>query len=86
MLLKRILRRMLAMCPAAWYIFIRGIQLTALLTLCAFALLLAWDGSMSEGYTLYRTALALTEVGQALLLVAVLSSVCIEDVYTGRQG
>lgn len=75
----RILRRMLQMCPAAWYIFIRGIQLAALLMLCAFVLLLRCDGSFSDSYRLYMTAAALTETGQALLLIAVVASVCIED-------
>lgn len=79
MKLKLILRRMLCMCPDAWYIFLRTVQLCVVLLLFAFVLLVEWGGSMSEGYTLYMTAKALNETAQALLLIAVLFSVLIED-------
>lgn len=79
MKLKAILCRMLSMCPESWYIFRRGLQLSAFLMLCAFALLLEWDGHMLERYTLYMTAVSLMETTQAILLVSVLASVLIED-------
>lgn len=82
MKLAMILRRMTDMCPEAWYIFIRTVQLCCFLLFCAFMLLLKWDGSMHAGYELYMTAKALNETAQALLLIAVLFSVFIED----RQG
>ena len=81
MKLRAITRRMLSMCPDAWYIFIRSIQLCCLLLLCAFALLVEWDGRMAENYALYMTAMSLTKITQALLLIAVIASVCIEDVH-----
>ena len=80
-MLKKTLRRMLSMCPAAWYIFIRTLQLVSLLMLCAFALLLKAQGA-EDGYTLRMTAAALNEISQALLLIAVIFSVCLEDVFT----
>ena len=52
MKLTAILRRMLSMCPEAWYIFRRGLQLSAFLMLCAFVLLLEWNGSMLEHLSL----------------------------------
>ena len=73
------------MCPAAWYIFITSVKLTAFVLLCAFVLLLGWGGSMAEGYREYMTAMSLYEIGQALLLIGVLFSVCIEDVQTSRR-
>lgn len=79
MKLKPVLRRMLSMCPDAWYIFIRSIQLCSVLLLCAFALLVQWNGSMMENYELYMTAMSIDEITQALLLIAVLLSVCLED-------
>lgn len=79
MKLKKIISRMLCMCPEAWYIFIRTLQLTAVLLLCAFALLVNWNGSIVEQYSLYMTAASLMEITQALLLIAVIFSVCIED-------
>ncbi len=79
MKLKAVLGRMLSMCPEAWYILIRTLQLCCFLLLCAFALLVEWGGCMATGYKLYITAMALEETCQALLLIAVLLSVCIED-------
>jgi hypothetical protein len=85
MKLKMTVRRMLAMCPEAWYIFMASVKLTAFLLLCAFVLLLDWGGSMLEGYAQYMTALSLYEIGQALLLIGAVFSVCIEDVYISRR-
>ena len=76
MLIKNILRRMLCMCPDAWYIFIRSIQLTAFMLLCAVVLML--EGSKS--HDIYMTAMTLYEGGQATLLIGTIFSVCIEDI------
>ena len=73
---------MLRMCPPAWYIFIRSVQLTGFLLMCAFVLLLSWNGSMINGYGSYMTAVTLYETGQAVLLIGGLFSVLIEDVHT----
>lgn len=80
MKLLSVIRRMLRMCPPAWYIFIRSVQLTGFLLLCAFALLLGYNGSMLNGYGSYMTAVTLYETGQAVLLIGGLFSVIIEDV------
>lgn len=85
MKLRKTIRRMLAMCPDAWYIFISSVKLTAFVLLGAFMLLLSWDGSMSEGYTQYMTAMSLYEIGQALLMIGVIFSVCIEDAQSSRR-
>jgi len=85
MKLKRTVLRMLSMCPDAWYIFMCSVKLTAVVLLGAFMLLLSWDGSMAEGYTQYMTAMSLYEIGQALLLIGSIFSVCIEDVQTSRR-
>ena len=77
-----ILRRMLAMCPLSWYIFIRCIQLCCVLLLGAVLLLIAWDGDMVGGYKLYMTALTLNETAQAVLLVAILLPVILEDLHS----
>ncbi len=85
MKLRKTVQRMLDMCPDAWYIFITSVKLTAFVLVCAFVLLLGWDGSMAEGYRQYMTAMSLYEIGEALLLVGVLFSVLIEDVQTSRR-
>ena len=84
MKLRMTVRRMLRMCPDAWYIFISSVKLTAFLLLCAFFLLLDWGGSMQTGYLQYMTAMSLYEIGQALLLIGVLLSACIEDIQLKR--
>lgn len=81
MKLMAIFRRMLCMCPEAWYIFKRCLQLSAFLMLCAFALLVEWGGSIMERYELYMTAISLMETTQAVLLIGVIASVCIEDLH-----
>lgn len=85
MKLRKTIGRMLDMCPAAWYIFMISVKLTAFLLLCAFVLLLGWRGSMEHGYTQYMTAMSLYEIGEALLLIGVLFSVFIEDAYSSRR-
>lgn len=85
MKLRKIICRMLEMCPDAWYIFITSVKLTAFVLTCAFILLLGWGGSMSEGYRQYMTAMSLYEIGQALLMIGVIFSVCIEDIQMSRR-
>ncbi|MBQ3703008.1 MAG: hypothetical protein II885_09665 [Oscillospiraceae bacterium] len=85
MKIKMTVRRMLEMCPGAWYIFISSVKLTAFVLFCAFLLLLSCNGNMTEGYTQYMTAMSLYEIGQALLLIGAVFSVCIEDVYISRR-
>lgn len=80
MKIKPILRRMLSMCPDAWYIFIRTIQLCAFLLLMSFIMLIQCSGNICIDYTLYMTAISLNEISQSLLLIAIVASVCIEDV------
>ena len=82
MVLRDIVRRMLCMSDAAWYIFIRTLQLCAFLLLCAFVLMLECNGRLGRDYTLYMTAVSLNETSQCLLLIAVILSVIIEDIQT----
>ena len=82
MKLRAIVRRMLNMCPEAWYIFRRCFQLSAFLMICAFALLVEWGGSIMERYELYMTAVSIMETTQAILLIGVIASVCIEDFHS----
>lgn len=79
-MLIKIYNRMICMKSEAWYIFIRAVKLSCLLCLCAFALLNESGGKMFENYDLYMTAISLIETSQAVLLLGVLGSVCIEAV------
>ena len=79
MKLRRTVRRMLDMKPDAWYIVLRSLQLSCVLLLCAFALLLEYNGDMLGKYPLYMTAQSLNESAQGILLVALILSVCMEE-------
>ena len=79
MKLRKTVRRMLDMKPDAWYIFLRSLQLSCVLLLCAFALLLEYNGDMLGKYPLYMTAQSLNESAQGILLVALILSVCMEE-------
>ena len=79
MKLRKTIQRMLRMKPDPWYIFIRSLQLCCLLLLCAFAFLVEANGDILGKYPLYMTAQSLNECSQGILLVAIILSVCIED-------
>lgn len=79
MKLRKTIERMLAMKPGPWYIFLRSIQLCCVLLLCAFALLVEYNGDMLGKYPLYISAQSLNETAQGILLVAVILSVCMEE-------
>ncbi len=84
MKLRAIVRRMLSMSDAAWYIFIRSIQLSCVLLFCAFMLLLDCDGSIMQREK-YMTAIALFESPQGLLLGGLILSVCAEELQSRRS-
>lgn len=75
---KSIFNRMISMKPEAWYIFINSVKLSCLLCLCTLAFLIKWNGNMMDNYTLYMTAISLIETSQAILLLGVIGSVCVE--------
>ena len=84
MVLRDIVRRMLCMSDAAWYIFIRSIQLSCVMLFCSFMLLLSCDGSLMQR-TQYMTAMALYEGPQGLLLGGLILSVFAEELQSRRR-
>lgn len=79
--MKAVVSRMLGMCPLAWRLFLVSLQLSCALLLCS---LLLYTGVLpaSDGG---RLAAALYELPEALLLIGLLASVCIEDVCSRRS-
>ena len=71
---------MLEMCPEAWYIFRRSLQLCCVLCLCSAALLIEYRSGMMGSYKLYMLGMALNEISQCSLLIGVIFSFCIENV------
>ena len=84
MKIRQILGRMLNMCPDAWYIFIRCIQLSCVMLFCSFLLLLSCGGSMMQRAQ-YMTAMALYEGPQGLLLGGLILSVFAEELQSRRR-
>ncbi len=82
MIFRKTLRRMLAMCPAAWAVSIRTLQLGCVLLLGAILLLIRCDGDLMGRYELYISAMSLNEACQSVLLVGTIAGVCIEDLKT----
>ena len=80
----KILRRMLRMSDAAWYIFIRCIQLSCVMLFCSFLLLLSCGCSMMQRAQ-YMTAMALYEGPQGLLLGGLILSVFAEELQSRRR-
>lgn len=81
---KKIIMRMLRMCPAAWYIFRRGIQLCFILLLGC-VVVLANGEAFPDLHCAYKLYSAMNETAQSVLLISVLFSVLIEDVSTSRS-
>lgn len=79
MKLRQTIQRMLAMKDGPWILFLRSLQLCCVLLLCAFALLLEYNGDQLGKYPLYMTAQSLNETAQGILLVAIILSVCMEE-------
>lgn len=79
-MLMKIVQRMLSMCPSAWYIFRRGIQLCVILLFAALVVLCELGAYPSDTYRLRMLAAGLNETAQAVLLISVLASAIIEDV------
>ena len=84
MVFRDIVRRMLCMSDAAWYIFIRSIQLSCVMLFCSFLLLLSCDGSLMQRAQ-YMTAIALYEGPQGLLLGGLILSVFAEELQSRRR-
>ena len=79
MKLKATVRRILQMSSPAWYIFIRSIQLSAVLLIFA-VLLLIESESRGGCHELYKAAWALYELPQGLLLIGGIGAACVDDI------
>lgn len=82
-MIKRIVQRMSRMCPAAWYIYKRSMQLSLVLLACGLLLTLAPSQYLSS-HTLLRLSNAYFECVEGVLLLAALLPVLIEDQQSRR--
>ncbi len=79
MKLKATINLMLHMCPEAWRVFLRALQLCCCLLLCSVFLLYAWDADHVHAWRFLQLSAALQEMAQLALLAAVIVPPCIED-------
>ena len=82
-MLKRILKRMGGMCRPAWYIFSRCFALAGFLLGCGL-LLTVCDPAAPQYLTARKTAYAIFETAQAVLLIGILFSAIVEDQQSRR--
>lgn len=77
MKIKLVVKRMLRMCPDAWYIFMRTLQLSCLLLFLSLVSLIGYENTGSP--ELFNMAAALYELPQSLLIISMIGSICIEE-------
>ena len=77
MKIKLVVKRMLRMCPDAWYIFMRTLQLSCLLLFLSLVSLIGYENTGS--HALFNMAAALYELPQSLLIISMIGSICIEE-------
>lgn len=80
---RRMLDAFLGMHELSWWIFSRAMCLSCILLLCGFALLLEVDTITPQTLRLYRVAQSMTQLPQAVLLIAILGIACAEDHFSG---
>lgn len=72
-----VVKRMLRMCPDAWYIFMRTLQLSCLLLFLSLVSLIGYENTGS--HELFNMAAALYELPQSLLIISMIGSISIEE-------
>lgn len=83
--MKKLLRRMLGMCEPSYILFKYSLILTAAMLFGAFVVLLQAGELNSRSYELHHLARFLYETPAAILLVASIASVVIEDLRSGGK-
>lgn len=83
--MKKLICRMLCMCDRAYIVFKYSLILSAVMLFCALIVLLQAQGMTAHSYELHRAAAFLYETPAAILLVASIASVVIEDRETGGK-
>ena len=82
-MIKRIIRRMSCMCPAAWYIYKRSMQLSIVLLSCGLLLTTGVSQELQSRHLL-RLSNAYFDTVEAVLLLAAILPVLIEDQQSRR--
>lgn len=81
MVIKRVFRRMLDMCEPAYEIFLKALILSCVLLFCSIMIFIYIGGVTANTYYLYLLAKELSQIPAALMFIAGIGSVCIEEQY-----
>ena len=77
--MKKLLNRMSLMCDEAFFVIKSSVILTVVLLFCCLVLLLAAGRFSSDTYNIYRLAEELFRLPQAVLFIAAIGSVILEE-------
>ncbi len=78
-MLKKLIKRMAEMCDEAYFVIRSSVILTVVLLFCCLLLMLAAGRFSPDTYRLYRLAEELFRIPQAVLFVAAIGSVILEE-------
>ncbi len=78
-MLRRLLKRMAEMCDEAYFVVRSSVVLTAVLLSCCLLIMLAAGRLSTDTYKLYRLAEEMFRIPQAVLFVAAIGSVILEE-------
>ena len=76
---QRMLNAFLGMHELSWWILTRALCLSCVLLFCGFLLLLEVDMAALESLRISHTAQSITQMPQAILLMAIIGVACAED-------
>lgn len=77
--MKRLIKRMSMMCDEAYYIIKSALILTAVLLFCSMIIYLFAGSFSPDTYKIYRLAEELFRLPQAILFIAAIGSVILEE-------
>ncbi len=77
--LKRLLHRIFNMCDEAWGALLGTLLVCCTMAFCAFLILVEIGTPTLRTYDLFQTAQALAEAPAALILLAGIGTVCLEE-------
>lgn len=80
--MKKLLIRMSKMCDVSYFIIRSSVILTCIMFACCLLALLMASGFSADTYELHRLAEELFRLPQAILIIAAIASVVIEDFAT----
>jgi len=80
---RRMLDTFLGMHELSWWIITRALCLSCVLLFCGFTLLLNVGTVTLDNLRVYHIAQSMTQLPQAVLLIAILGVACAEDHFTG---